>query len=269
MKTKETKELKQPKTKKEVVKSAIEWSIVGVFCALAIFMFLFSRQSPTSTNGANIFGRQMYVVASSSMEGTKEFYNEEGHEDYDLKNIKAGDIIFVKNVPTDTEMGTTYGEEYSTFMDNIEVGDVLTFNYQLNGSGSLQVITHRVIAIDNETIPNDIVYTLLGDAVENDPANYQTIKKSQRLVIGKVTSKSTALGWLYTNVFSKKIVVYLVTVIPCFIIIVMEVAKISKIVNKDKQKKIQAASKAEVQSKEDEIAALKAKLAEMEKDNKK
>ena len=89
--------------------------------------------------------------------------------------------------------------------------------------------------------------TQVIDTSATDSLNY---------VIGKVTGKSVALGYVITAVQSPWGIIFIV-IVPCLIIIVFEIIRIVGIFSQKKKD----AQREEQQRKDDEIAELKRQLA--------
>ena len=140
------------------------------------------------------------------------------------------------------------------------MGDVLTFRYVYT---SQVTITHRLV----QKTPKDTggyVLTLVGDNKNADTELLtQTIDTAKtntmNYVIGKVTGSSYLLGVLL-SILRRPIGIVLVIIVPCFIIILLEVFKIIGVVTAEKKKREQE----EKIAKENELAELRRKLALLE-----
>ena len=116
-----------------IIGRIFSWIII----AFAVFMMIFTVISVTTVNkqDRSLFGFRPFIVLSNSMS-----------PDY----FDAGDLIFSKKVNT----------------DNIEVGDVITF--QAPGGGSNyemgDIITHKISLIEIKTVSATSLPTVLTQA---------------------------------------------------------------------------------------------------------
>lgn len=196
-----------------------------------------------------LFGYEMRLVVSPSMEKC----DETDVSGYEIKDIPVNSLVFIETVPEDEE-------ESRDWYAALKVGDVLTFRYVYT---TQETITHRIVEIEaNENGGYTIV--LEGDNKNSETgALQQVIDTSQtdspNYVIGKVTGKSVALGYLITAVQSPWGLIFIV-IIPCLIIIVIEIIRIAGVLSQKKKE----AAKAEQQKKDEEIEELKRRLAAVE-----
>ncbi|MBQ8427340.1 MAG: hypothetical protein IJX16_06260 [Clostridia bacterium] len=235
------------------------FAIVGnvllyTFLVLAIMLVIMSLSARKSGDDAiTLFGRQMRIVETASMEACEETDVSE----FEIKSIPVRSMVFIETVPTDEEQAK---EWYS----NLKVGDVCTFKYRI--AGSQKVITHRIKSITESDGGYKIEFQ--GDnksgMTENVDAGIQTIYINLDgvstnvfdYVIGKVTGQSRVLGYL-TYIIKQPVGLALVIIVPCAIIIVMEVIKITGVFANEKKQKI----KAERDKQQSEIDELKRQLA--------
>jgi len=98
---------------------------------------------------------------------------------------------------------------------NIAVGDVVTF---LGAGGTGTTITHRVIEIDSS---DGLSFTTKGDA--NNVADSTPVNAER--VIGKVQFSVPYIGY-FLNFSKTRLGLYLLIVLPCMIIILLEIFKI-------------------------------------------
>ena len=172
---------------------------------------------------------------------------------FDIKDIPVKSIVFVKTMPKDKA-------KHDDWYRGLEVGDVLTFRYVYTRQ---ETITHRVTSIV-EKEDGGFIIELKGDNVNSeDGALTQTIDTSipnnMNYVIGEVTGQSYLIG-LIISFLMTPLGMVLVIMVPCFIIILLEVLKIINMLNESKKQRNEAAN-AET---ERELAALKEKLAALE-----
>ena len=237
------------KAKLKTTTSLILNIILYIFLAICVISVTVTLISKRGDDGAELFGYQMRVVTSESMEKS---------EHTDVSNFKIGSIplnsmVFIETVPDDPAKAI---EWYS----QIEVGDVLTFKYLY---ASQVTITHRVI--DKVEKPDGgYIFSLKGD---NKVAGQSSVTEiidttdnsSVNYIVGKVVAKSFIFG-LIISLMQKPVGIVLVVIVPCFVIIMMEVFKIIGVVNDDKKKKAQA----ETDKKNEEIEELRRRLAALE-----
>ncbi len=223
-----------------------------IFLAICIFFVFLAVLSKRDSDGAaEIFGYQMRIVSSDSMA-------ESEHTDvsaYEIKDIPIRSMIFVKVMPKDPG-------EAKEWYRGLKVGDVLTFRYVYT---TQVTITHRITSItENEN--GGFTIELEGDNKSSkDGALVQSIDTSipnnTNYVIGKVMGQSYLLGVVLSFIM-KPIVMVLIIIIPCFIIILIEVLKIVRVLTADKIKRDQE----EKEQKEKELEELRSKLAELERE---
>ena len=225
--------------------------ILYIFIVISIVGVVLTIGAKKGEDGtATIFGMQMRYVLSPSMEKS-EFTNT---DDFEIKDIPTKSIIFVSTVPKDKE------EAYAWY-DALDVGDVLTFRYVY---ASQETITHRITAIDEKSDKTGFIIKLEGDNKSSETGALTQVidtsaKNSPNYVIGKVVGKSIFLGFL-VSILTHAIGIIAVVIVPCTAILTFEVAKIVRILTKDKRKK----EEEEKAQRENELEALKLKLAELE-----
>ena len=231
------------------------WSIFSnvlmyVFLILCIFTVFITVSARRATDGAaEIFGYQMRIVISDSMAKCEHT----DVSDYDIKSIPVRSMVFVKTLPKDKE-------KRDDWYRGIEVGDVLTFRYVYT---TQETITHRVTAIEEKETGGFII-ELKGDNTDSEQGALTqvidtSIPNNMNYVIGKVTGKAYLIG-LIISFLMTPLGMVLMIMVPCFIIILLEVLKIVGMLNSDKKKK----DRAEAEKTERELAELKEKLARLE-----
>lgn len=225
---------KKKKSVGKIILEVFEWVLIIAFALFAILCLVFTRSTPTSKSSGNLFGYETRLVVSGSMEGTDEFYKD---KNYSVGRIQTGSLIFLESLPSDSK-----SDSYKTFVNNIKVGDVLTFT-PVNISQEMS-ITHRVISIEEKG--NIKYFTTKGDA----PSITATETFPQNNIIGKVTKTSYFLGCFYTNFLNNKPLVATIILVPTVAIIGYETYKIVKIVKEDKALKKASSSDKEHDEKE-------------------
>ena len=239
------------KAKMKTTTSLVLNVVLYIFLAICVLSVTITLISQKEDDGAELFGYQMRVVTSESMSKC----DETDVSNFKIKSIPLHSMVFIEMVPENpTEAAKWYSE--------IEVGDVLTFKYRYT---SHVTITHRVIDI-TEKPGGGYIITLAGDnKISGADAATQIIDTSEdpaaavNYIIGKVTAKSFLFG-LLVSFLQKPVGIVLIIIIPCFVIIMMEVFKIIGVINDDKKKREQE----ERQKKDSEIEELRRKLAELE-----
>ena len=227
--------------------------VMFVFLAICIFAVILTVFSKKDTDGASeIFGYQMRVVVSDSMGAS----DQTDVSKFEIGSIPLHSMIFVKLMPEDPA-------EADEWYRSIKVGDVLTFRYVYT---SQMTITHRVVSI-TEKETGGFIIELEGDNKASDSKLLkQTIDTSEpnalNYVLGKVVGQSYLFG-LFLSILREPVGLICLIIIPCFIIILLEVLKIINVLNAEKKKRVQE----EAQKKDDELEALRRRLAELEKAN--
>lgn len=218
------------------------------FLILSIVLVALSIASRKDGGDAmTLFGRQMRIVVSASMEQC----DQTDVSEYDIKSIPVKSMVFIETVPEDEQ-------EAKEWYDALEVGDVCTFQYKFGGKG--QIVTHRIIAKTAET--NGWKIELQGDNKadsENVEMGIQVIHTgvdSVEYIIGKVTGQSRVLGFV-TYVMKQPIGIALIVMVPCAIIIILEIVKIVNVFGAERKQKI----KEEHDRQQSEIDELKRQLA--------
>lgn len=231
--------------------------LLYVFVAIGLFSIIITIFSKKSVDGtASVFGKQLRIVETASMEKNAET----DVSNFEIKDIPVGSMVFIDLVPEDkTEAEAWYSE--------LKVGDVLTFKYYI--AGSQYTITHRIIKIEDKDGKGYII-SLRGDNVvskDSEPGGIlvqrvdTTNPDSFHYVIGKVTGQSKVLGFIITSL-KKPVVLFLIIIVPCLAVIILEVIKIVSVLRKDKNKEI----KEEKERQTDEIAELKKQIEKLQQE---
>ena len=218
-----------------------------VLCIITVVMTIVSKKN--SGDAVEIFGYQMRIVTSESMAASE-------HTDvseYRIKSLPLRTMVLIKTVPDDPARADEWYRR-------LEKGDVLTFRYVY---ATQVTITHRISEpiVEKE---DGFVIKLAGDNRSNDNGMlYQTIDTSipnnTNYVIGKVVAKSYLLGVLI-SLLMQPIGMVLAIILPCFMIILLEFAKIFKVLHAEKEEKAHE----EKLQKDRELDELRRRLAELE-----
>ena len=226
--------------------------LMYVFLALCIFAVILTVLSKKTSDGASeIFGYQFRVVVSDSMAKCELTDVSE----YDIKSIPVRSMVFVQTIPDDPA-------EAEEWYRSLKVGDVLTFRYIY---ATQVTITHRIIAI-SEKATGGFEIVLAGDNKNSDREEAQltqvidtTVGTNINYVIGKVTGQSYLLG-LIMSILMQPVGIVCAIIVPCLIIMMLEILKIVRIFSEDKKQK-----DAEISAQKDsELEELRRRLSELE-----
>ena len=216
-------------------------------CVFSVFLTIFSRKD--TDGAAQLFGYQLRIVTTDSMAASE--YTDVSA--FEIKDIPIRSMVFVKVMPEEEA-------EAEEWYRALKVGDVLTFRYVY----STQItITHRITSI-TEKETGGFIIELAGDNKSSTNGQlYQTIDTSvpynTNYVIGKVTGTSYIFG-LLMSFLMQPLCIALVVILPCFIIILLEVVKIMRMFAAEKRKKVQE----QMAQTETELEELRRRLAELE-----
>lgn len=232
------------------ISSNVLFYIFIALCAVSVIASFYMKQN--SDDALTLFGYQARLVQSDSM-AKSEFTDVSG---YKIKSIPVQSLVFIQTIPEEEASA----EEW--FAD-LKVGDVLTFRYVYNGQVT---ITHRIVKIEEKATGGRIL-TLEGDN-KNASANLsqQILDTSLHFdltnynyAIGKVVGQSLFLGFSIYAI-NTPVGMLCMVIIPCLIIIVMEIIRIVNVLGEEKRKK--ATELAE--EKQLEIELLKQQLATLQ-----
>lgn len=219
-----------------------------VFCLFAVIVATVSKKS--ADGAARVFGYELRIVRSDSMEKS-EFTDVSGFE---IKSLPVKTLLFIECVPTDSA-------EAEAWYEDLREGDVLTFRYVYT---SQETITHRITKKEKKETGGYIFY-LQGD---NKSGEYSALTQridtseveSPNYVLGKVTGQSFLLG-LLLYALKTPVGIVCIVILPCLIVIGLEIARIVGVLNSDKKEK----EKAERERQLNEIEELKKQLALLQK----
>ncbi len=239
--------------KKRVLKKALKISgdvLLYAFIAICIFSVILTITAKKDPDGAaTIFGKQMRYVQTESMEKC----DQTDVSKFKIKDIPVHSMIFIDVVPKDAD-------EAEKWYSKLEIGDVLTFKYVYVRQ---ETITHRIIDIEEKGTGGYII-SLAGDNKSADSENLVQVidtsdKNSTNYVIGKVTAKNYLFGLLITTLKHPAGIVCLI-ILPAFAIMLLEIYKVSKLINADRKKK----ESEEKKKQQSELEELRRRLAELE-----
>lgn len=232
------------------ISSNVLFYIFIALCAVLVIVSLFMKKN--ADDALSFFGYQARIVQSDSM--AKSELTDVSN--YKIKSIPIKSLVFIQTVPEEEARA----EEW--FAD-LKVGDVLTFRYVYNGQVT---ITHRIVKIeekatggriltlegDNKNASVNLSQQILDTSLHFDLTNYN-------YAIGKVVGQSLFLGFSIYAI-NTPVGMLCMVIIPCLIIIVMEIIRIVNVLGEEKRKK--ATELAE--EKQLEIELLKQQLATLQ-----
>ncbi|MBR1867490.1 MAG: S26 family signal peptidase [Clostridia bacterium] len=232
--------------------------LVFAFVIVGAISLILTITSKRDDDGAiNLFGMQMRIVVSNSMEKS----DQTDVSMYKIKDIPIRSMIFIELVPEEES-------EAKKWYSALEVGDVVTFRYKYV---SQETITHRIVKI-TEKDTGGYILTLEGDNKESDSNTLQqTVDTdlsdiSPNYIIGKVTGQSRLLGFIVYSLKQPLSMVFLM-IVPCAIIIIFEIVKIIRIFGAEKKQKFEEEKgkmEEEKQKQASEIEELKKQLAALQ-----
>ncbi|MDD3171368.1 MAG: hypothetical protein PHO86_03505 [Bacilli bacterium] len=208
------------------------WKIIKivlnvVFYVFIAFLVIFSISNfgvKDNLDIPGILGNGFLTVETDSMDGEEE------------DSFTRDDLIFVKKV-TDSNR--------EKMISKIEVGDIVTFSYYVDGLGII-LNTHRVVDI-KESISGEVIFITQGDKVAltpaydyvpggtNDSTKYETVGESEVLAV--YTGQWDNAGKTMKYVRSENGFL-LVVVIPTAIFLVFEAFVLVTNIMKIKQDKL-------------------------------
>lgn len=212
-----------------IVKTVLLWAIV----ALAVFMMIFTIISVTTfnRNDRDLLGYKAYIVNSDSMAAT---------------DFKAGDLIFVKEVPS----------------SELREGDIITFISQDSDSFG-EVITHKIRKVTTDANGNRGFITY-GTTTDKDDKTIVT----DLYVLGKYTSHLPNVGTFFN--FLKTPQGYFVCIfIPFMALILYQGINCVRLFKryKDEQNAEIEAERDELLKMKEELKALKEQLENKAEEN--
>ncbi len=228
----------------KIALSIVQW-IFFIICVVALILAIYAKRN--SDGAVSFFGKQMRIVTSSSMEKC----DQTDVSGFEIKSIPIKSMVFIDCVPKNEA-------DAERWYASLRVGDVLTFKYVYT---SQVTITHRI----TEIIPKEggYVISLEGDNKSSESGVLtQTIDTSltdsPNYIIGRVVGQSYGLGLLLTAINSPVGMVCII-IVPCLIIMVLE---IFRIVNTLTEKKREAEKEAQ-KKKDEELQELRQQLIEL------
>lgn len=239
------------KTVKKVL-TVIGNILLYLFIAVALFGVIVSIAAKKDPDGAaNVFGYQMRIVQSASMEKC----DETDVSGYKIKDIPVKSAVFIKTVPENESAATEwYGK--------LKKGDVLTIKYRY--VREKLTITHRIV---NDPVYNEetggYVFVLEGDNKNADSNTLEQTIDTSRIgdvdyyheVVGQVVKVSYPIGLLLYSL-TQPVGLICIVILPCLTIIVFEVIKIVRVFGREKKEKEQE----EKEKQQSEIEELRRQL---------
>ncbi len=239
--------MNNPKVKKilEIGKDVLLYLFLAI-CLFSLALTIFAKKDSDGT--PEVFGHQLRIVVSDSMAKC----DETDVSDFEIGSIPIRSMVFVELVPEDEE-------EAKAWYDDLEIGDVLSFKYVYT---TQVTITHRIIDIEEKG--DGYIITLEGDNKDADTQLMQqtidtTNTYSPNYVIGKVVGQSLIIGFIL-SIMKSPVGLIFVIIVPCAIVIIMEIMKIASVLGEEKKQKAEEESK----KKDDELEELRRRLAQLE-----
>lgn len=224
--------------------------LLVIFLVLCVFSVMVTLLSKRDADGATtLWGHQMRIIISESMAKC----DATDVSDFKIKSIPLRSMIFIELVPEDPQ-------EADEWYADLKEGDVLTFRYYYT---SQETITHRIISIQ-PVASGGYKIELMGDnQLAGTQQGIQTIytadTDSFNYVLGKVTGQSYPLGFLI-SLLKEPVGIVLIIIVPCAIIILLQVLKLVSLFTADKKKK----QAEEAAKKDSELEELRRRLAQLE-----
>lgn len=243
------------KTKIKKIGKIVLDILLYLFLAVCVVTLVLTISSKKDIDGASeLFGYQMRVISSDSMAKCELT----DVSNYEIGSIPLRSMIFVKVMPEDEA-------EANEWYRSLKVGDVLTFRYVYTNQVT---ITHRIISI-TEKETGGFLIELAGDNKNSDSGQLTqtidtSIENNTNYVIGKVTGQFFLLGFII-SLLKEPLGLIFIVIVPCFIIILLEVLKIVGVFSAERKKREQE----ETQKKDSELEELRRRLAELETQKKK
>ncbi len=240
--------------KKSGIRRAIQIAIdvvMVLFIAAAVFVLAISITSKKDSDGtATVFNTQLRFVQSDSMGACEQT----DVSNFKIKSIPVKSCVFVDVIPEDEI-------ERNEWLKTIQVGDVLTFKYVFTKQ---ETITHRVMKIEDNAMGGYYI-TLEGDNKASDTGVLQQFintsdTDSPNYIIGRVTGQSYVLGVL-VYALHQPVGIALIIIVPCAIIILLNIIRIVRVCNVEKKEKALEAAKAQ----DDQIEELKRQIESLKK----
>ena len=247
-------EAKTKKTLKKVGKITADILICIVVVLALIGVVLTVSAKRSADNTATLFGLQMRIVLTSSMEESP--YTDVS--EYDIQDIPVRSMVFVETVPDDPAEADAWYKE-------LKVGDVLTFRYLYNVMP--ETITHRITKIDPDPANGGYVIELKGDNKNADSENLTQVIHTAKTntpnrVLGKVVGQSYLLG-LFVCALQEPVGLICMIILPATVIAIWEIIRIINLLNAEKKKRAKEKLEA-LESKAAEVDDLMRRLAELE-----
>ena len=222
------------KTKK--VFSVLSTILIALFLLLAILCLVVAVPYKLKGEDAEIFGKQVRIVLSGSMEPT----------------IRKDALVCVDAAPES-------GEERDEFMQGLQEGDIITFYDWSETSRSEVVVTHRIQSIEQSE--TGLIFICHGDAV-TDINETQAVHEED--VIGLVEWSNYPLGKIISFLRTTTGIV-LIMIIPASLILIYEIFFILQTIKErkeDKKREEAAALEQEIERLRRELEELKTEVSE-------
>lgn len=229
----------KPKTKK--ILNIVLDVVIAIVLVFAAFLAVISIRSKVKgyNDYTEVFGSAYVAVASESMSGTMPDYVPQGK----LEGFEKGDLIKI-NLTDEKEV------------QQLEVGDIITFRTGLIVQGKKVLNTHRIIEIESDTEGKIVKFRTRGD--NNPAADSDLIKVDD--VVGVYEGKASGIGHVFLFM-SSSAGFFVCIVLPTLLIVVYCVVNLVLVIQKEK--KVQVAE-AEIEKQAEKERIRQELLAEMQ-----
>lgn len=229
----------KPKTKK--ILNIVLDVVIAIVLVFAAFLAVISIRSKVKgyNDYTEVFGSAYVAVASESMSGTTPDYVPQGK----LEGFEKGDLIKI-NLTDEKEV------------QQLEVGDIITFRTGLIVQGKRVLNTHRIIEIESDAEGKIVKFRTRGD--NNPAADSDLIKVDD--VVGVYEGKASGIGHVFLFM-SSSAGFFVCIVLPTLLIVVYCVVNLVLVIQKEK--KVQVAE-AEIEKQAEKERIRQELLAEMQ-----
>lgn len=210
----------KPKTKK--ILNIVLDVVIGVVLVFAAFLAIVSIRSKAKgySDYTEVFGSAYVAVASDSMSGERPDYVPEGK----LDGFSKGDLIKIRILD-------------ESAVQELEVGDIITFETTLILDGKRVLNTHRVVAITETSDGQIASFTTRGDNNPDNDGSEVAVKD----VVGVYVGKASGIGhvFLFMNSTAGFVVCIL---LPTLLIVVYCAVNLVLVIKKEKKAQLAEAA---------------------------
>lgn len=210
----------KPKTKK--ILNIVLDVVIGVVLVFAAFLAIVSIRSKAKgySDYTEVFGSAYVAVASDSMSGERPDYVPEGK----LDGFNKGDLIKIRILD-------------QAGVQELEVGDVITFQTTLVLQGRRVLNTHRIVEVQSDSEGSIVKFKTRGD---NNPAADTELVEVKN-VVGVYEGKASGIGhvFLFMNSTAGFVVCIL---LPTLLIVVYCAVNLVLVIKKEKKAQVAEAA---------------------------